>query len=56
MTLIVVLNVAMSLLAVGAVAAGVPIARALQPASADEGGRASSEGLRGRRSRIPWNH
>jgi hypothetical protein len=40
MTVIVVLNLVMSLLAIGAVAAGVLIARRLQPVSADEGGRA----------------
>ena len=44
MTVLVVLNLVMSLLAIGAVAAGVLIARALQPVSADEGGRADWRG------------
>ncbi len=44
MTLVVVLNVVMSLLAFGAVAVGVLIARRLSPGAPNQGGRAHRRG------------
>jgi hypothetical protein len=53
MTVIIVLNLVMSLLALGAVAAVLLVARLLQPVSADEEGRAGWRGPSHHRLMLP---